>query len=130
MRTPIAYALGYPERIQSGSERLDFLRLSALTFEAPDLTRFPCLRLAYHALEAGPAASIVLNASNEMAVEAFLERRLAFTDIARVISQALDSVALSVPQSVEDVLAIDALARAHARRTIGQSAPAIMRSDR
>jgi len=130
MRTPIAYALGYPDRIESGSERLDFLRLSALTFEAPDLTRFPCLGLAYHALESGPAASIVLNASNEMAVEAFLERRLAFTDIARVISQTLDAIAPAVPQSVEDVLGIDALARAHARGLIGQSAVAGKPADR
>lgn len=130
MRTPIAYALGYPERIESGSERLDFLHLSALTFEAPDLARFPCLGLAFHALESGPAASIVLNASNEMAVESFLERRLAFTDIARVISRTLEAVTPSVPQSVEDVLGIDALARAHARGIIGQSAAAGLRPGR
>ena len=130
MRTPIAYALGHPERIESGSERLNFLRLAALTFEAPDLTRFPCLGLAYHALEAGCGASIVLNASNEMAVEAFLERRLAFMDIPRVISQTLDALAPSGPQSVEDVLAIDAMARAHAREAIGRSAPAGLASER
>jgi 1-deoxy-D-xylulose-5-phosphate reductoisomerase len=111
MRTPIAYCLGYPERIQSGSERLDFLRLGALDFEAPDLGRFPCLGLAYRALEAGPVASIALNASNEVAVEAFLERRLPFAAIGNVIAHGLDTVAAPVPRSVDEVLAIDAQAR-------------------
>ena len=122
MRTPIAYALGFPERIESGSERLDFLRLSALTFEAPDLKRFPCLALAYRALESGSVASIVLNASNELAVEAFLDRRLAFTAIAPVIADTLDAVSAGIPHSVEDVLAIDDLARAHTRSVIAQRA--------
>jgi len=129
MRTPIAYALGYPQRIDSGSERLDFLRLTALTFETPDMVRFPCLGLAYQALESGPVANIVLNASNEMAVEAFLERRLAFTGIAPVISETLDAISPGVPDSVEDVLAIDEVARAHARALIAQHAPSGLRRD-
>ncbi|HXY05187.1 MAG TPA: 1-deoxy-D-xylulose-5-phosphate reductoisomerase [Burkholderiaceae bacterium] len=124
MRTPIAYALGFPERIESGSERLDFLRLSALTFEAPDLGRFPCLALAYRALESGPVASIVLNASNELAVEAFLARRLAFMAIAPVISESLEAVTCGAPQSVDEVLAIDELARVHARGVIVRRARA------
>ncbi len=127
MRTPIAYALGFPERIESGSERLDFLRLSALTFEEPDLTRFPCLGLAYRALEAGPTASIVLNASNELAVEAFLARRLPFTGIAAVIAEALSAPSPAAPGSVDEVLEIDALARRQAKRMIARLATAGVR---
>jgi 1-deoxy-D-xylulose-5-phosphate reductoisomerase len=120
MRTPIAYALGFPARIDSGSARLDFLRLGALTFEEPDLARFPCLALAYRALEAGPVASIALNASNEIAVEAFLARRLPFTAIAPVIGDALERTVAGVPASVEAVLEIDAVARQHARRAVAR----------
>lgn len=127
MRTPIAYALGFPERIESGSERLDFLRLSALTFEEPDLTRFPCLGLAYRALEAGPTASIVLNASNELAVEAFLARRLPFTAIAAVIAEALSAPSPASPGSVDEVLEIDALARRQAKWVIARLATAGVR---
>jgi len=122
MRTPIAYALGFPQRIDSGSEPLNFLRMAALTFEAPDLDRFPCLALAYRALEAGPTASIVLNAANEIAVEAFLARGLPFTAIAAVISEALDAIAAPAPESVDGVLQIDALARRHARQAIAEIA--------
>jgi 1-deoxy-D-xylulose-5-phosphate reductoisomerase len=118
MRTPIAYGLAHPERIDSGSAQLDFHRLSALTFEAPDVRRFPCLTLAYRALAKGPAATIVLNASNEIAVEAFLERRIAFPAIAQVIAQTLDAFEPEAPGSIDDVLAIDARARAQARRTL------------
>jgi len=120
MRTPIAYALGFPERIESGSDRLDFLRLSALTFEAPDLECFPCLGLAYRALETGPSASIVLNAANEVAVEAFLARRLPFAAIAAVISQTLDAISPAAPDSVDEVLETDALARRRAGQAIAQ----------
>ena len=100
------------------------MRLSALTFEAPDLARFPCLGLAYRALEAGPVASIVLNAANEMAVQAFLDRQLAFAAIAAVISQTLDAIAPAVPRSVDEVLHIDALARRHALSVIARGARA------
>jgi 1-deoxy-D-xylulose-5-phosphate reductoisomerase len=124
MRTPIAYALGLPERIDSGSARLDFLRLAALSFEAPDLQRFPCLGLAYRALEAGPVASIVLNASNEVAVQAFLERRLSFASIAAVIERTLARIVAGPPASVEAVLEIDAAARQGAREAVAQCAAA------
>lgn len=122
MRTPIAYCLGYPERIESGSPRLDFLRLGALQFEAPDLQRFPCLGLAYRALSAGPAASITLNAANEVAVNAFLERRLSFVGIAATIESTLDALHAPAPASVEEVLAIDAWARGVAATRIREGA--------
>jgi 1-deoxy-D-xylulose-5-phosphate reductoisomerase len=118
MRTPIAYALGFPERIDSGSARLDFLRQPSLTFEEPDLERFPCLRLAYDALAAGAVATIVLNASNEVAVEAFLGRRLSFAGIAAVIARALDGVDGVAPDSVEAVIDIDARARRFAQTCV------------
>lgn len=120
MRTPIAYCLGFPERIESGSTSLDFTRLGALHFEAPDMARFPCLALAYQALDAGPAASIVLNASNEVAVEAFLEGRLAFSAIAAVIGEVLERESPSPPASVDGVLAIDAAARRRAREAVAR----------
>jgi 1-deoxy-D-xylulose-5-phosphate reductoisomerase len=118
MRTPLAYALGFPERVASGAATLDFLGLGALTFEAPDLARFPCLRLAYEALRAGPGASTVLNAANEIAVEAFLQKRLPFVAIASTIERTLAAVAAHAPASVDEVLALDATARAGAQRHI------------
>ena len=123
MRTPIAYCLGFPQRIDSGSARLDFLTLKDLSFEAPDLQRFPCLGLAYQALAAGPAASILLNAANEVAVAAFLARALAFADIAAVIAQVLDGTHPAAPDSVDAVLEIDALGRRRAHQALaGRSA--------
>lgn len=111
MRTPIAHCLGYPGRIDSGSARLDFFALSNLTFEAPNLQRFPCLRLAYESLAAGQSASIVLNAANEIAVQAFLDKQIAFLDIARVIEEALTYIQEPDPHTIDEVLFIDALAR-------------------
>jgi 1-deoxy-D-xylulose-5-phosphate reductoisomerase len=117
MRTPIAYALGFPERIASGVGGLDLARLGRLDFEAPDFDRFPCLRLSFEALRAGQAASVALNAANEVAVQAFLEGRLRYTWIPRVIQAALEwqagrsSVTLA---SLGDVLALDADIRAYA----------------
>lgn len=90
MRTPIAYCLGLPERIDSGVGELDFGALSALTFQKPDFNRFPCLKLAYQAMNAGGAAPCVLNAANEVAVAAFLDKRIKFTDIAKVVAHCLD----------------------------------------
>lgn len=89
MRTPIAYCLGLPERIDSGVSELDFGALSALTFQKPDFDRFPCLKLAYQAMNAGGAAPCVLNAANEVAVAAFLDKRIKFTDIAQVVAHCL-----------------------------------------
>jgi 1-deoxy-D-xylulose-5-phosphate reductoisomerase len=111
MRTPIAYCLGFPERIDSGSARLDFLQLKALTFESPDRARFPCLQLAYDCLARGPAASIALNAANEVAVEAFLAGRLAFDAIATSIDATLAQADGRAPRSVGEVLDLDAGAR-------------------
>lgn len=90
MRTPIAYALGWPDRMEAPVERLDFAKLSGLTFFEPDTQRFPALRLAREALEAGGKAPCVLNAANEIAVAAFLEGQIKFLDISRIVEQALE----------------------------------------
>jgi 1-deoxy-D-xylulose-5-phosphate reductoisomerase len=117
MRTPIAYALGFPERLASGVGLLDLTLCGRLDFEKPDLKRFPCLASSFAALQAGQSACIVLNAANEIAVEAFLAGRLGYTAIARVIDAALQwhagqpSVTLGC---LDDVLALDAHARAYA----------------
>ena len=111
MRTPLAYALAWPERVASGAERLDFTRLTGLTFEAPDHTRFPCLRFAYDALRHGRGASAVLNAANEIAVQAFLDGRLRFTGIAATIERVLESFDPAAPAAIDDVLEIDRRAR-------------------
>ena len=124
MRTPIAYCLGFPERVASGSSTLDFLGMGALTFEAPDLDRFPCLPLAYAALRSGPAACIALNAANEIAVGAFLSGRLAFARIAAVIEDTLGRMPSARPASIEEVLELDDLARRLASGKVrSQSAP-------
>jgi len=111
MRTPIAHALAYPERIDPGVEALDLFAVASLGFERPDLDRFPSLRLAYRALQAGGSAPILLNAANEVAVASFLERRLAFHRIPELVEEVLERVAAASVQSLEDVLAADALAR-------------------
>ena len=111
MRTPLAYALAWPERVTSGAQRLDFTRLGELTFEAPDLQRFPCLGFAYEALRRGRAASAVLNAANEVAVQAFLEGRLRFTGIAGTIERVLEAYDPAQPSGIDEVLEIDRRAR-------------------
>lgn len=111
MRTPIAHALAYPERIEAGVEPLDLCRIGTLNFERPDFKRFPCLRLAYEVLEQGGNSPAVLNAANEIAVEAFLGGNLPFTRIPAVIEQALASVPWSAVETLEDVLAADAASR-------------------
>jgi 1-deoxy-D-xylulose-5-phosphate reductoisomerase len=115
MRTPIAHALGYPERIDAGVEFLDLARIGALHFERPDTGRFPCLRLAYEALEAGECAPAVLNAANEVAVASFLAGDIAYTDIARLIEAVLERAPASPLGRLEDVLTADALGRTWAR---------------
>jgi 1-deoxy-D-xylulose-5-phosphate reductoisomerase len=107
MRIPIAYALAWPQRMETPAQRLDLATIARLDFEAPDFERFPALRLAREALEAGGAPPIVLNAANEVAVAAFLAGRLRFTDIARCVSDALDQGALPAPRSIEEVLETD-----------------------
>lgn len=111
MRTPIAHALAYPERIASGVDFLELARGATLTFEAPDLRRFPCLGLAYDALAAGGVAPIALNAANECAVERFLAGGLRFDRIAEVIENVLSRTASEAVQSLDDVRATDARAR-------------------
>ena len=119
MRTPIAHALGWPERIASGVESLDILRTARLDFEAPDGARFPCLGLARAAAEAGGTAPAVLNAANEVAVDAFLQRRLSFLEIPEVIERVLARHRTTPANSLEDVLNADDWARreAHAALT-------------
>ncbi len=119
MRVPIACGLAWPERIPSGATPLDLVRATALAFEAPDFARFPCLRLALDAARAGGSAPVVLNAANEIAVQAFLDGRLGFTRIAPVIGAALDRLGSTEPASLEEVQAIDGEARALAWRLIG-----------
>jgi len=111
MRVPIAHALAYPERIDSGAQPLDLGMVKTLSFEKPDAARFPCLQLAYAALRAGGTAPAVLNAANEIAVAAFLERRLPFTGIARVIEQTLERVPAQPAETLDAILAADADAR-------------------
>ena len=111
MRTPIAYALAYPERIAAGVAPLDLFKVGRLDFYPPDFDRFPCLRLAYEVLAAGGTAPAILNAANEVAVAAFLDRRLSFLGIADVISHALATLATGPAGNLGDVLAADADAR-------------------
>jgi 1-deoxy-D-xylulose-5-phosphate reductoisomerase len=111
MRTPIAQALGAPERVDCGVMPLDLARIATLTFEPPDTNRFPCIRLAYEALAADAAAPIALNAANEVAVDAFLNGRARFTDIPRVCEEVLARRARGAIASLDDALAADAEAR-------------------
>jgi 1-deoxy-D-xylulose-5-phosphate reductoisomerase len=114
MRVPIAHALGFPNRIESGATPLDLTTMKNLSFERPDERRFPCLQLAYAALKRGGTAPAVLNAANEVAVASFLEGRLPFTGIARVIAETLDAVPSGAASSLEAVMAADAQARRRA----------------
>jgi 1-deoxy-D-xylulose-5-phosphate reductoisomerase len=121
MRIPIAYALAWPERIATPAQRLDLAALARLDFEAPDLGRFPALRLAREVLEAGGAAPIVLNAANEIAVSAFLDGQLRFPDIARFVEQALEGSASPAPASIGDVLEIDRSTRSRVEALMTES---------
>ncbi|MGD9499351.1 MAG: 1-deoxy-D-xylulose-5-phosphate reductoisomerase [Halothiobacillus sp.] len=122
MRTPIAHALAWPERIDSGVAPLDFTALNGLHFHAPDFERFPCLRLAYAAIESGGNAPLVLNAANEVAVAAFLDGRIAFNDISRLIEDVMNSVQsgtrTAAPESMEAVLDENEWARAMASAAV------------
>ncbi|HTO43838.1 MAG TPA: 1-deoxy-D-xylulose-5-phosphate reductoisomerase [Burkholderiales bacterium] len=115
MRTPIAHALGYPERIESGARPLNFFELGALNFEAPDLSRFPCLRLAYAALAAGESGAVTLNAANEVAVDRFLRRELNFDRIPALIEEVLARTAAGALRDLAHVLEVDRDARDLAR---------------
>ncbi|MER2600809.1 MAG: 1-deoxy-D-xylulose-5-phosphate reductoisomerase [Candidatus Competibacter phosphatis] len=122
MRTPIAHALAWPRRLASGVTFLDFARLGTLEFQAPDFARFPCLRLAFAALKAGGTAPAVLNAANEVAVQAFLDRRIRFTDIAAVVEHALERVPTSVAEELAAILDGDSQARTVAAHWIATRA--------
>jgi 1-deoxy-D-xylulose-5-phosphate reductoisomerase len=115
MRIPIAYAMAWPERIATPAARLDLASIGKLEFEAPDLERFPCLRLAWDALRAGGSAPCILNAANEIAVGAFIAGQASFLDIDRIVAATLDQVAAGPVGSLEEVVAIDGRARDMAR---------------
>jgi len=116
MRTPIAYSLAWPERIEAGVKRLNLAAMNDLSFRAPDLQRFPCLKLAFEAMNAGENMPVVLNAANEVAVQAFLDRRIRFDQIPVTVSETLDRSAVAPVVSIDDVLNHDAAAR---RRALG-----------
>ncbi|HSP00714.1 MAG TPA: 1-deoxy-D-xylulose-5-phosphate reductoisomerase [Thioalkalivibrio sp.] len=118
MRTPIAHALAWPERIASGVDPLDMVAVGRLDFERPDLTRFPCLSLAYQAFEVGGTATTVLNAANEVAVQAFLDMELAFTAIPAVIEHSLAQISPEPATHLARVLATDEATRRVAREYI------------
>jgi 1-deoxy-D-xylulose-5-phosphate reductoisomerase len=122
MRTPIAYALGWPERIASPVERLDLAQIATLTFEAPDERRFPALRLAREALRAGGPAPAVLNAANEVAVEAFLSGAIPFLGIAELVERCLQETQEPAPASIEEVIEIDLRARQRAKAALPKMA--------
>jgi 1-deoxy-D-xylulose-5-phosphate reductoisomerase len=115
MRVPISYGLSWPERVVSGAIPLDFARLSALTFETPDLNRFPGLQLAWDALRAPAGTTAVLNAANEIGVEAFLNRRIRFDQIHILNISVMDCCQIGVANTEEELLYIDAQARRNAR---------------
>jgi 1-deoxy-D-xylulose-5-phosphate reductoisomerase len=122
MRIPIAFALSYPERIETGVERLNLSKVATLTFEDPDPERFPALSLARSALEEGGGAPIVLNAANEEAVTAFLGGRIGFLDIARTVEQAMARTSAFAPRSIDDVIDIDRSTRALAQHLMTELA--------
>lgn len=115
MRTPIAHAMAYPQRVKTDVEALDFCKMGAMTFGAPDYARYPCLQLAIEASNTGQAATTALNAANEISVAAFLNGELRFTDIASLNREVMEQLVSAEPDSVEEVLQIDALARARAK---------------
>jgi 1-deoxy-D-xylulose-5-phosphate reductoisomerase len=121
MRTPIANALGWPERIHSGVEPLDLIAVSQLNFQQADETRFPCLRLARQAVQQGGTSMAILNAANEIAVEAFLQQRIGFTRIAELIETTLNRVQSHVTDSLAEILQDDRSAREFTRQCIEHS---------
>ena len=122
MRTPIAYALAWPERIASGVKQLNLFEVAQLNFAAPDTERFPCLRLAYEALARGGTATTVLSAANEVAVQAFLEEKLPFTAIAEIVEATLNEIPSKAASSLNVILEEDARARQWAQELIAHKA--------
>jgi 1-deoxy-D-xylulose-5-phosphate reductoisomerase len=122
MRIPIAHTLAYPERMATPAIRLDLAKLGTLSFEAPDPTRFPALALARQALEQSGAAAIILNAANEVAVASFLDRRIGFSDITRLVDEALARTSPAAPRSISDVMEIDRSTRIMAGELVAKVA--------
>jgi 1-deoxy-D-xylulose-5-phosphate reductoisomerase len=120
MRAPIAYAISYPERTVSGVERLNLAAIGELTFEEPDPSRFPCLALAFDAIGEGGSMPAVLNAANEIAVDAFLKERIPFGGISRVVSETMGRFTASDFSSIEEILEIDSAARKSAEEIIAK----------
>ncbi|MDN0096528.1 1-deoxy-D-xylulose-5-phosphate reductoisomerase [Yersinia rohdei] len=120
MRTPIAHAMAYPQRVNSGVTPLDFCKIRELTFDTPDYQRYPCLKLAIDACNAGQAATTALNAANEVSVMAFLGGEIRFTDIAAINNTVVEHLSLAEPTSVEEVLVIDRQARVTATEAIAK----------
>jgi 1-deoxy-D-xylulose-5-phosphate reductoisomerase len=121
MKGPIAYALSYPERLEGVSPDLDLARVGTLTFEEPDLERFPCLAYAFDALKAGGSMPAVLSAANEVAVKHFLDERIQYQDISRIIKKTMDAHAPSAIRTVEDALKADLWARQEAEKIVAQT---------
>jgi len=119
MRTPIAHALAWPERVGSGVKPLDITAIGRLEFHTPDMVRFPCLKLAYDALEAGGTAPAIMNAANEVAVQAFLERRINFRMIDRLIARVMDKLPSMPVTAIDALLEQDRTAREMAHSLIG-----------
>lgn len=118
MRTPIAHTMAWPARVKSGVKYLDFCKAGPLSFIEPDYQRYPCLKLAMDAFEQGQAATTTLNAANEVTVQAFLDQRIRFTDIAALNARVLSMIALTEPTSVDDVLGVDEEARRVAHQEV------------
>jgi 1-deoxy-D-xylulose-5-phosphate reductoisomerase len=120
MRTPIAHALAWPQRIESGAERLNLAQEGDLSFRQPDLERFPCLGLAFEAMRAGENAPVMLNAANEVAVEAFLEERITFNAIPSLVGEVMQNLEASGIYDLNDILRQDKLARTRALELVKQ----------
>jgi 1-deoxy-D-xylulose-5-phosphate reductoisomerase len=118
MRTPIAYGLAWPDRISAGVSPLNLTQLASLSFSEPDLSRFPCLALAFSAAQAGGTAPAVLNAANEIAVAAFLDEGLPYLQISKVVEKVLNTIKLTQADSLETILNVDEQARMMARDCI------------
>ncbi len=118
MRAPIAYALSYPERCESGIQKLDLIKIGTLTFEEPDMVRFPALSLAFDALKAGRTYPAVLNAANEIAVAAFLDKKIGFTDIAATVDKTMQAHQAYTPVELDEYLQADRWARETAQKFI------------
>jgi len=121
MRTPIAHALAWPRRIEAGVERLNLARMNDLSFEQPDLARFPCLGLAFQAMRSGASAPVTLNAANEVAVDAFLDGKIGFERIARLVEDVMERTAVTGVQNLDDVLEHDRQARQTANEWVANS---------